>query len=223
MQVHHRQAARLAVMRGNDALHTTRAIQLQPACGARRRISKVFRAGVVLLAAGTLVAACGDSETSTSVADGASTTAAGPTADVPAIDRAWARTSPMATDVGAAYLTITSPVDDALIDVKVDPSIAAMAQLHEMAMSDMGTDTTMGMNHDGMGSATTMGGEMVMREVEGIDLPAGEAVQLKPGGYHIMIMQLAAPLQKGATIQLTLVFEKAGEIVVDFPVLDEAP
>lgn len=131
--------------------------------------------------------------------------------------------------MGAAYLTITSPVDDAIIGVSVDPSIAAMAETHEMVMAEM-TGTTMG----GMGSETTMAmggsaatiasmGEMVMQHVDRIELPAGQAVELKPGSYHIMLMELAAPLEVGTTIQITIVFEKAGEITLDFPVLDEAP
>ena len=133
----------------------------------------------------------------------------------------WARTSPAAVTAGAAYVTITSPIDDVLLDVSVDASVAAMAQIHEMAMAET-TDTTMGMG----GSDTTMAmgeGEMVMREVDSIDLPAGVAVELKPGGYHIMLMELAKPLEVGTTIQITFVFDKGGSITIDVPVLDEAP
>jgi copper(I)-binding protein len=85
----------------------------------------------------------------------------------------------------------------------------------------MGSDTTMA-----MGSDTTMAmgeGEMGMRPVEFIELPAGEAVELKPGGYHIMFIDLVKPLEVGTSIALTLVFENAGEITIDVPVLDEAP
>jgi copper(I)-binding protein len=88
---------------------------------------------------------------------------------------------------------------------------------------DMGSETTMGMD---VGSDTTMAmgdGEMGMRPVEFVDLPAGVAVELKPGGYHIMFIDLVKPLEVGTTISLTLVFEKAGEVVIDVPVLDEAP
>ena len=136
----------------------------------------------------------------------------------------WARTSPMATTMGAAYLSITSPVDDALLGVKADSSIAEMAQIHEMVPvdgADMSSDSTMA---GGMGTDTTMAAtEMKMQEVEKIALPAGTKVELKPGGYHIMLMQLVKPLETGATISLTLVFENAGEKTVDFPVMDDAP
>ncbi|MCB0984900.1 MAG: copper chaperone PCu(A)C, partial [Ilumatobacter sp.] len=90
-----------------------------------------------------------------------------------------------------------------------------------MGGMDMGTDTTMGMD---MGTDDTMpSGEMTMQQVEFIELPAGTAVELKPGGYHVMIIGLVNPLEVGQTIQITLVFEKAGEITIDVPVLEEAP
>lgn len=158
------------------------------------------RIGAVAVALALLfgTAACGDDS-----ASGPSTTAAsGPAADAPTIDGAWARTSPMGTDVGAAYANITSPADDALVDVRVDGSVAGMAQLHEMAMGD---------------------GQMTMQEVDRIELPAGTTVALEPGGYHVMLMQLVEPLEVGRTIRVTFVFEVAGEVVVDVPVLDEAP
>ena len=173
--------------------------------------------GALVLATG-----CGDDDEKS---DPATTPA--PAAEI-TITGQWARTSPAAVTRGAAYVTITSPIDDKLVDVSVDGSVAAMAQIHEMAMAET-TDTTMGMGSDttmGMGSDTTMAmgeGEMVMREVDSIDLPAGVAVELKPGGYHIMLMELAKPLEVGTTIQITLVFEKAGSITIDVPVLDEAP
>ena len=54
-----------------------------------------------------------------------------------------------------------------------------------------------------------------MRRVEGIALGAGKSVVLKPGGYHVMLMQLKQPLKEGDLVKLTLVFEKAGPIEVD--------
>lgn len=59
-------------------------------------------------------------------------------------------------------------------------------------------------------------GVMRMLHVEeGFALPAGEALMLKRGGKHVMLMGLTAPLENGATVPLTLTFEKAGEITVD--------
>ena len=65
------------------------------------------------------------------------------------------------------------------------------------------------------------GDVMRMRQVDGIDLPAGKTVELKPGGLHIMFTGLKAPLKAGDKFPLTLKFEKAGEVTVD--VVVEAP
>ena len=118
------------------------------------------------------------------------------------VTKQWARTSPMDSMMGAAYFTVTSPTADTLIGVKVDPSVAAMAQMHETVMDN---------------------GAMKMQEVASVDLPAGSAVEFKPGGYHIMLMQLAAPLKVGSTITLTLELKKAGAITVSVPVREQAP
>ena len=109
--------------------------------------------------------------------------------------------------------------------MKVDAAVAGMAQIHETVMVTddtmaMGSDTTMAMGSD---TTMNMGGEMEMREVDGIDIVAGEPLVLEPGGYHVMLMELAAPLEVGTSISLTLVFEKAGEVTIDVPVLEEAP
>jgi copper(I)-binding protein len=71
------------------------------------------------------------------------------------------------------------------------------------------------------GSATTMGA-MTMKPVAEIALPAGKAVELKPGGYHVMLMKLAKPLTKGQTFDLELTFEKAGKQTVKVEVRDNA-
>jgi periplasmic copper chaperone A len=181
-----------------------------------RRATVVMTIGLLAIGA----SACGDDSTD-SADTAAPTTVAAVT--IPAVEVAitgqWARTSPADAANGAAYLTITSPIDDKLVGAVVDPSVAGMSQIHETVMAES-TDTTVA-----MGSETTMAGmgEMTMQPVDFIDLPAGTAVEMKPGGYHIMMMDLAAPLAVGTTIQVTLTLEKAGEIVVDVPVLDEAP
>ena len=159
-----------------------------------------FSAAAAVAALLTL-SACGSDESSTATTAAADTTSAPVTALT--LTSPWARTSPAATTMGAAYVTITSPIDDALLAVQVDAGIAADgAQLHEMAMS---------------------GTEMSMQPVDRIELPAGEAVALAPGGYHIMLMGLVTPLEVGTTIQLGFVFEQAGLVTIDVPVLDEAP
>lgn len=113
----------------------------------------------------------------------------------PMASNAWARQVPAMADMGAAYVDIKGGSDaDRLTGVKVPAEIAGEATLHETKMAE---DGTMSMSH-----------------VDGIDIPAGETVQLKPGGFHIMLMQLAKPLEVGQTVDLTLVFEKGGEVTV---------
>lgn len=194
------------------------------------------RIAASLLAVGALaLTACGDddesdsgSQTTEAVEATVDTTVATTVGGEISFTGEWARNSPAAATMGAAYLTITSPVDDALVGAKVDATIAATAEIHEMvmdhdSMGGMGTGTTMQMGSMGGSTTMPMGGEMVMQEVDRIDLPAGQAVELKPGGYHIMLIDLVAPLELGGTVQITLVFESAGEITIEFPVLEEAP
>ena len=133
----------------------------------------------------------------------------------PEITKVWARTSPMETSLGAVYMTISSKDGDELTDVSVDSSIAAMAQIHEMVMAT--ADTSMSMTSD----APT--GEMVMQEVDSVVIDAGGSVDLMPGGYHIMLMELAAPLELGAKFDVTLTVATAGKITVVAEVRDEAP
>ena len=138
------------------------------------------------------------------------------------ITGAWARSSPMMATMGAAYMTIMSTDDDRLVAAAVDSSIADHAEVHEVVMAG-GSDADMSMD---MGSATTMAmsaGEMVMREVEGIDIMGGEMFMLKPGGYHVMIIDLVAPLEIGQTFDVTLTFEKAGAVIVPVEVREDAP
>ncbi|HRB04171.1 MAG TPA: copper chaperone PCu(A)C [Ilumatobacteraceae bacterium] len=166
----------------------------------------------------TLVASCGDDDSSSNTTVAAANTTA--TGEI-AFTGQWARTSPMKATMGAAYVTITSPIDDKLLGVSADSTVAATVEVHETYAIEPASDTTM------MGSATTVmgapGGEMGMRPVESIALPAGTPVELKPGGYHIMLIDLVKPLEVGATLTLTLTFEKAGAITLDVPVLTEAP
>ncbi len=205
----------------------------------RLRRSALALAGLTLLA--MPLAACGDDSDS---ADDTTTTTPAPTVE---ITGAWARTSPASATNGAAYMQLTASTDDALLSASVDPSVAAKVEVHETVPADE-TDTTMGgdmttttaMGGDmttttamgGDTTETTMGGDdmgdgdmgaMTMRPVDRIDLPAGESVSLEPGGYHVMLLDLAKPLEAGETIEVTLTFEQAGEQTVQVPVRDDAP
>ena len=100
--------------------------------------------------------------------------------------------------VGGGFMTITNngAEDDRLVSASSDA--AAEVQLHEMAMD---------------------GDVMKMRRLaDGIVIPAGETVELKPGGLHVMFIGLAAPFVEGETVTVTLSFEKAGSIEVGLPV-----
>lgn len=168
------------------------------------------------LAAAALLAACGGGSST----DG--TTA--PAAPKITVSGQWARTSPSATMMGAAYMTIESTADDELIGAKVDGTVAMKAEIHEMVVADgegaMTDDSMMG----GM-SDTTMpgGGNMTMQKVDKIAITPGTAIELKPGGYHVMLMGLATPLETGTSFMLTLTFTRAGDVTVEVPVREDAP
>lgn len=116
-------------------------------------------------------------------------------AGVVVVSDVWARAS--ATQTSAAYLTIENRTgeDDTLLEAR--SPVAATVEIHDMTMEDM---------------------VMRMRRLENLPVAAGESVQLAPGGKHIMLIGLAGPLDEGASVPLTLVFEKAGEIGVEAPV-----
>jgi hypothetical protein len=144
-------------------------------------------------------------------------TADGSASDSLEVAGAWARTSPAVVTAGAVYLEIANDTDaaDALADVSVDAAVAGTAELHE-TVAALPSD-------GGMGMESTGAGMMEMREVDEIPVPAGETVALEPGGYHIMLLDLAEPLELGGEIDVTLVFEEAGEIVVTAEIRESAP
>ncbi len=128
----------------------------------------------------------------------------------------------MSSENGAAYFTITSDETDALIAVSVDPEIAAEAQIHETSMVD-GHDESMDEGMEEMDDMESGGEVMQMVHLERLDLPAGETVELAPGGYHIMLLDLAEPLASGDSFELTLNFETADDTVITVAVSDTAP
>jgi copper(I)-binding protein len=96
----------------------------------------------------------------------------------------WVRaTVPQQKSTGA-FMQITSPKDTRL--VKVSSPVAGVVEIHEMVMDkDI----------------------MKMRAVPGLALPAGKTVELKPGGYHVMLMELKGQVKEGETVPVTLVVE----------------
>jgi len=105
---------------------------------------------------------------------------------------AWARATPPGATVGAAYVRIENhgEAEDRL--VAASSPAAPMVMVHETVEEN---------------------GVSKMREHEG-GIPPGGVLEMKPGGVHIMLMGLGAPLKEGETVALTLTFEKAGTVDV---------
>ncbi|MEM7440644.1 MAG: copper chaperone PCu(A)C [Pseudomonadota bacterium] len=114
------------------------------------------------------------------------------------IDHPISFETPKNARAGGGYMMITNAGDaaDKLVEVRADfPQV----MIHLSTVDDQGVAR--------------------MEHVMALDIPAGETVELKPGGYHVMFMGLNGdPLEEGETIPATLVFEKAGEIEVVFKV-----
>ena len=103
-----------------------------------------------------------------------------------AVDKAWVRTTVAQQTTTAAYLTITSARGGKLVDAS--SPVAASVEVHEMKMD---------------------GDLMKMRAVSALPLPAGQPVEMKAGGYHMMLMGLKAPLKAGDVVPIRLVVEDA--------------
>lgn len=102
------------------------------------------------------------------------------------VEQAWARATPGAGREGALYLTLRAAVGDRLASVSTP--VAGMAMLHE---------------------TREVAGVTQMRDVAGLALPAGQAVAMRPGGVHVMLMGLTHPLVLGARFPVTLTFDHA--------------
>ena len=109
-----------------------------------------------------------------------------------AVMRAWARATPPGAAVGAVYLTLENKGGAADRLVAITSPAAQSAMLHE-TIEESGVST--------------------MRETEGGIAP-GTTLEMRPGGAHIMLMGLNAPLKEGETIAVALDFEKAGRVNV---------
>ena len=120
-----------------------------------------------------------------------STAAAGPQLEG---REAWGRSSSKMAGAGAVYVTIENKGSEADWLVGAISPAAANVELHESFMD---------------------GDVMKMRPIAALEIPAGGTVELKPGGYHIMLVELAEPLAPGSHISTILEFEKSGEIPLD--------
>jgi hypothetical protein len=137
------------------------------------------------------------------------------------VSDAWARSSPAGVTAGAAYMTIVSAGDDQLVGVAVPSDIAATVELHESVVGG-GQDAATTDDHD-----TTVTEDpdaaMTMRPLSVVELPSGEAVAFEPGGLHMMLVDLARPLESGSSFDLTLEFATAAPKTVSVDIRDEAP
>jgi copper(I)-binding protein len=109
----------------------------------------------------------------------------------------FARASAGSVNVGAAFMTLKNSGAAADALVAAESPVAARTELHTHIRD---------------------GEVMRMRQVSLIDVPAGESVDLRPGGAHIMLIDLKEPLKQGETFPLTLTFAKAGTVTVQVPV-----
>lgn len=110
---------------------------------------------------------------------------------------AWTRSTPPQARAGGGFLTITNSGEADRLVAAVSP-VSNRTEIHEMAVVD---------------------GVMKMREMaDGVEVPAGGTLELKPGSYHVMFMDIVEPLKEGETVTATLTFEKAGDVEVAFTV-----
>lgn len=96
----------------------------------------------------------------------------------------WVRATVPQQKATGAFMQLVSPADARLVEAR--SPVAGVVELHEMAMDK---------------------DVMKMRAVPAIALPAGKGVDLKPGGYHVMLMELKAQVKEGQSVPLTLVVE----------------
>ncbi len=117
---------------------------------------------------------------------------------------AWVRTTVQGQKGTGAFMKLTAREGMRLVGAA--SPVAGVVEVHEMKME---------------------GDVMKMRAIPGLDLPAGKTVELKPGGYHVMMMDLKAALPKDSTVPLTLVFKDAkgaeSRMELKVPVATAAP
>jgi copper(I)-binding protein len=114
------------------------------------------------------------------------------------INHPWSRATPKGASVAGGYMKITNngTTPDRLTGGSTEA--AQKFEIHEMSMD---------------------GGVMKMRELpNGVEIPPGATVELKPGSYHVMMTGIAKPFEKGERVKASLSFEKAGKVDVEFAV-----
>lgn len=112
---------------------------------------------------------------------------------------AWIRATVSQQKATGAFMRLTAA--QATRVVQVSSPVAGVAEIHEMSMAD---------------------NMMRMRPISALELPAGRTVELKPGGYHVMLLDLKQAIKEGDTVPLTLVLEssdgKRSQLELNVPV-----
>ena len=109
----------------------------------------------------------------------------------------WMRATPKGASVASGYMTITNRGNEPDRLLSIESDIATSVEVHEMS---------------------TSGEVMKMRPLEKpLEIEPGGAVELKPGGYHLMFSHLKQGVNAGDKVRVTMVFEKAGKIEIELP------
>lgn len=114
------------------------------------------------------------------------------------VDHPWSRPTPPGTSMGVGYLSITNGSDQDVVLVRAETPRAGRVSIHQTTMTD---------------------GVMRMQPLSGgLSVPAGQTVELKPHGYHLMLEQLRQPLAEDERVPLTLYFDQAAAVEVELAV-----
>ena len=107
---------------------------------------------------------------------------------MPIVSGAWIKTTVPGGNVSAAYMQIKSPTPLKLI--KAESPVAGIVEIHNMKMNN---------------------GVMEMKALDALDVPPDRLVELRPGGVHVMLMNVKKPINRGDRVPLTLTFEGVGK------------
>jgi hypothetical protein len=123
--------------------------------------------------------------------------AASPVCAQVSVEQPWSRATPPGAQIGVGFMRLKNAGSAAARVVGASSPVAGRVEMH----------------------VTTRDGDVMrMRQVESFDVPAGGAFELKPGGAHLMLMDLQRPLQQGERVPLTLKLESGGVLEVELPV-----
>jgi copper(I)-binding protein len=112
-------------------------------------------------------------------------------------ENAWVREPIAERPITGAYLTLRNPTGKPIRLTSVATPAARVSEMHRMVMKD---------------------DQMRMEKIEFIEIPAGGSVELRPGGLHLMLIDLVAPLKAGGKVRIELSFDDGSSLTIDAPV-----